>query len=184
MRSNLRITLVAILLIQFLAMCSPSAKLYTEHKYSKGVLSDSDFTSLINYLSQNNSIKLNDTIIIKFDFNRESCWDILDQQDDSYIETVLNAHEKRISEALSIRPDISIFEYREAGNSINKLKKRNKNIRIDTGLLKSKLFKEKTICGSSAIILPNHQYLLIRSDAHFEAINLTTEQIFSKMGSL
>lgn len=161
--------IAAIIFISTFSNCS-SSKLYRTGKYFKGSLNDSDYVKLREYLH----VKT-DTIVLKYDFNRETCWDNLDRADDSYIRTVVKNYQSLIDSISKLRPQISIYQYREPGSQINKFKKWNEQIKIDNGLLRKMIFTEKTVCGTSAVILPDKNYILIKSDSHFEAVLLTKD---------
>ena len=157
--------------------CAPSAKLYKTNTYTKARLHAASLDSLKNYLQSSAIGNINDTIIIKYEFDNESCWNLLDQQNSTDIKTVITNIQNHRKQQSELRPDISIFHYKEKGSKKNKLVEWNPDIRPDNGYLKHLLFGEQTVCGTSAIIFPTGEYLLIKSDSHFTALNLTGKQI-------
>lgn len=158
------------------ASCS-TPRLYRENKkFESGELTPGDLESLKQYLSATSPQSLSDTIIIKFDFNRERCWDNLDKESDEYINRVLAGYQSRIKEAAA-RPGVTIYQFREPGKAISKYKLWNQDILTDIGYLRQNLFKERTVCGSSVIVAPSGKYLLIKSDSHFDAIRLTGPEL-------
>ena len=65
-------------------------------------------------------------------------------------------NEERIKKLLSSKRDISVFQFREPGNNINKIKKWNSKILIDNSKeLFNLVFKERSICGNSMILMGN-----------------------------
>jgi hypothetical protein len=73
---------------------------------------------------------------------------------------------------------LKIFEYKETGSVFNEFQKRNKDILSDKGnLLKKLIFSDPAICGSSIIILPSKDYILCKSDSHFETLDYSKEKI-------
>lgn len=135
------------------------------------VLTDSVYKELRQFLADSSGTTLKDTIIIKYDYNKESCWNMLDRQDDAYINGIIRQQQQRIQKERMARPGISVFMYREPGNNINKLKKWDPDIQIDrTGNLQKWLFGKRKICGNSVIVLPDRTVLLFPSDAHFQAL--------------
>ncbi|MFW2476360.1 MAG: hypothetical protein ACN4EP_05570 [Sediminibacterium sp.] len=157
------------------------AKLYyhndTKQNYP-GELSDSSFTALKQYLTNATNTILKDTIIIKYDYNNETCWNSLDQHGKKYIMRLVNANKKRIEQILAKRENISLFTFREPGNNINKLKKWDPSILIDsTKQLFNLLFSERCTCGSSILIMPDKKFVFLRSDAHSEIFNLPPWEI-------
>jgi len=145
-------------------------------KVIHGILNDSAYTALKEFCQLQSSSKINDTIIIKYDFNHEHCWSNLDMGDKDHINRVIDNYNASITNSVNSRPSISVFQFREPGNGINKYKKWNTSIGIDSSrLLSNLLFTDQVVCGSSAIILPDKRFILIRSDAHFEALRYTSE---------
>ena len=51
-------------------------------------LAKEEYDSLKTYLASKN-ISVKDTIVIKYDYKNESCWNLLDEQSDSRIKNVL-----------------------------------------------------------------------------------------------
>ena len=148
-------------------------------KYEKGRLSSLQFDSLKTYLARIDASP-KDTLIIKYDFDGESCWDQLDLQSDDYISRVVLSARNRKSEIERERPGVSVYNLRETGSAFNKLKLRDHDIKIDSGgFVRRLLFQKKQGFGSSCIILPSGDYILVKSDAHFEALNLSGKKITS-----
>jgi hypothetical protein len=129
-------------------------------------------------LTNTTNSKLKDTIIIKYDYNNETCWEILDQREDDYIMSFVTRHKERVQQVLMTRQNVSVFDFREPGNSLNKIKKLDNSIIIDTSkqLLKL-LFKERCTCGSSIIVMQDKRFVFLRSDSHSEVLDLTQKQI-------
>jgi hypothetical protein len=164
---------ICYLVILSMVACGSSSSIgQSKERYTTLRLSSSEHTALRDYLLRHQPIKPTDTLVIKFDFNRESCWDGLDMQPDTYIQSALTAYQNKIALAAAQKPNFKILQYRQSGSAISKYKKWNKDIIIDDGTLRKLLFAEKTTCGSSAIILPNGECLLIKKDSHFDAIRL------------
>ena len=167
--------------------CGTTSKLYRHGENDKiytGQLSDSTFTALKQFLIKSANSNLKDTIIIKYDFNNETCWNILDQSEDAHIMGFVTRHKQRVQHVLATRNNVSIFDFREPGNNLNKIKKWNNSILIDSSKqLFNLLFKERSTCGSSIIVMPDKKYIFIRSDSHSEILELTQNKIieaFSK----
>lgn len=139
-------------------------------KYLKGKLSDSSFQALKTYLQQSFSGELKDTIIIKYDFNSADCRGGLHDENDTAVLNRIQFYQKGVAEQVLKRPGISVFEFREAGNTISKYRRWNQDVKIDNGFLQRLFFTEKTICGTSVIMLPDHQFLVVKTDPHFDAL--------------
>ena len=126
MRTTVLAGLFIAILITTLFSCAPNAKLYRsdnkKHIYT-GQLSSTDYTSLKQLLASNSKTALQDTLIIRYDYNYETCWNTLDQQDDANINRVLSNSQNRVQEFRELRPNISVFEFKETGKYLNKLKK-------------------------------------------------------------
>jgi hypothetical protein len=161
--------------------CGTSSQLYRsddKNKIYTGQLSESDFTSLKQYLTFTTNSQLKDTIIIKYDYNNENCWNILDQSEDDYIMGFVIRHKATVKQILAQRQNVSVFDFREPGNNLNKIIKWDSSIIIDSSKhLFNLIFKERCICGSSIIIMPDRRFVFIRSDSHSEALDLTQNQI-------
>ena len=149
-----------------------------KNKTYTGQLSDSSFIILRQILTSTATSKLKDTIIIKYDYNNETCWDILDQKEDDYIMGFVTRHKERVQAILSTRYNVSMFDFREPGNSLNKIKKWDNSITIDrTKQFFNLLFKERCTCGSSIVVMPDNRFIFLRSDSHSEVLDLTQKQI-------
>ena len=157
--------------------CASPGGLFKSYLHQKGNLTSLQLDSLKTYLSRTNSSP-KDTVIIKYDFNGENCWNQLDHQSDEYIDQVVKSAQVRTVTVLRDRPGISIYKFREEGISFNKLKLRDSDIKIDSsGFVRRLLFKEKQSCGTSGIILPSGDFILIKFDSHFEALSLSGKKI-------
>ncbi|MBS1591736.1 MAG: hypothetical protein JST07_06450 [Bacteroidetes bacterium] len=169
-----------IILLIFVESCSTTAQLYDDKNRSyTGLLRDSTFTVLKQYLTNTTNLKLKDTIIIKYNYNNETCWNILDQKEDSYIMSFVTGYKERVQRrVLAARQNVSVFNFREPGNKLNKIIKWDNSILIDSSKqLFNLLFKERCICGSSIIALPDKRFIFLRSDSHTDVLNLTQKQI-------
>ncbi len=81
------------------------------------------------------------------------------------------------------RENASLFEIREPGYNLNKIKKWNDAIIIDTSMhLFDLLFNERCACGNSIMILPDRRYIFIRSDAHSEIFQMKKQEIEKRLG--
>jgi hypothetical protein len=161
--------------------CGSTSQLYRYDDKNKNYprqLSDSTFIALKQILTHATTSKLKDTILIKYDYNNETCWNILDQTNDEYIMGFVTRHQERVQKVLSTRQNISVFEFREPGNSLNKIKKWDNSIIIDSSKqLFNLLFKKRYTCGSSIMVMPDKRFVFIRSDSHSEILDLTQKQI-------
>ncbi len=142
----------------------------TRGKYMKGKLSDSSFAALKNDLLLYSSEEIKDTIVIKYDFNNADCWGGQHEMVDSLILQIIQSYQKGVVAEMVKRPGISVFEFREQGNETPKYRKWNNNVKIDNGFLQRLFFTERVVCGTSVIVLPDHQFLLVKTDPHFEAL--------------
>ena len=141
-----------------------------------GMLSPEQFTEFKEFLKSKNLI-VKDTVFLKYDYNKETCWDGLDQKDKEYIEKVKSNFQNRILNFNAQHKDAVAYNFREPGNKINKLKLWDDNIMIDELLtLKNLLFQKKRSCGNSAVIFKDGSYYLQFSDPHFEHL----EKIYQK----
>lgn len=161
--------------------CTPTKKLYRNgdsSRISSQQLNDTTFDDLKKYLTSITNAELKDTIIIKYDYNNETCWDELDKRDDDNVKPFITANQERVKSLLMLRKKVSIFAFREPGDKFNKIKKWDKSIIIDSDkYLFNLLFKERSICGNSIIVLPDRRYVFVRSDSHSEAMEYSQEKI-------
>lgn len=168
-------------LLTLVYACSP--KLYVDEckRYQAGTLSDAQIDSLHTFLKQNERLALKDTIIIKYDFNKDVCWNDLRYQNAEFLNNVRWAFQKNIQENAEARPKVAIYQYREKGENFSPIKSKGLEIETDSGFLGKLLFKEITTCGTSAIILPNGKFLLVKSDPQFSALILNAQDIEKKL---
>lgn len=160
--------------------CSRSFPVYKDvnNRITVTTITESSFSILKNFLQKNSEATLKDTIIIKFDFDKENCWQGLDKDSFDYLLKVLDNHQKHRQELIEERPGVSFFEFRQPGNHLSQLKRLDKKILVDkTSTLTQILFTAHTECGSSAIILPDKKVILVYTDPHFDAFYFTGEKI-------
>lgn len=145
-----------------------------EDKIYTGKLSDTVYLALKKYLIATTHQQLRDTIIIKYEYNKETCWASSDSiYEDSFFINAAGRGEKYRLELSKNRIGASIFHFREPGNEINKTIKWDKTIIIDsTKVLFGLLFSKRNICGSSILIIPDQRYIFIKRDAHEDIIRL------------
>jgi hypothetical protein len=161
--------------------CSPKLYLDETKRYQAGTLTDAQMDSLHTFLKQNERLTLKDTIIIKYDFNKDNCWKDLNYQNAEFLNNVRWTFQKNILEKAEARPKVAIYQYREDGKSFSPIKSKGLEIETDSGFLRKLLFKEATSCGTSAIILPNGKFLLVKSDPQFSALILNAKDIEKKL---
>ena len=173
------ISLITILTIA--ESCGTTSQLYRSDDKNKtytGQLSDTTFTALKQFLTIPTNSKLKDTIIIKYDYNNETCWNILDQSENDHIMGFVTRHKQRVQQVLATRQNVSVFDFREPGNNLNKIKKWDNSIIIDSSKqLFNLLFKERCTCGSSIIVMPDKKFVFLRSDSHSDILDLTKNKI-------
>jgi len=169
------------ILITLLYSCSPKLYVDESKRYEAGSLSDAQVDSLRTYLKENERVALKDTIIIKYDFNNDACWRDLNYQNADFLNNVRWTFQKNIIEKAQARPAVAIYQYRQAGENFSQVKSKGLEIETDSGFLKKMLFKEVTTCGTSAIILPDGKFLLIKSDPQFSALLLNNKDIEKKL---
>ena len=161
--------------------CSTAAKLYAYDAVDRtytGQLDDSVYNAVKQYLVNTTSQTLKDTILIKYDYNNETCWDNLDQKEDDHIMGFVTRHQQRIQYVRATRPNVSVFDFREPGKRFNKIKKFDQSILIDSSKqLFNLLFKERCTCGNSIMILPDRRFVFLRSDSHSKILEMTQIQV-------
>lgn len=161
--------------------CSPKLYVDEEKRYQAGSLTDAQLDSLHLFLKENQRVALKDTIIIKYDFNNDVCWNDLNGQNADFLNNVRWTFQKNIQEKAQARPKVSIYQYCQTGKNFSPVKSKGLEIETDSGFLKKLLFKEVTSCGTSAIVLPNGKFLLVKSDPQFSALLLSANDIENKL---
>ena len=115
--------------------------------------------------------QLQDTIIIKYDYNNETCWNKLDLESKDYINTVISSRQKFILNQLNQRKNISFFHFKEPGKNFNKIIKMDDRALTDSSsVLKNSFFAKSNTCGNAAIFLPDGKMIYLESDAHFDIL--------------
>jgi len=134
-------------------------------------LSESEFSDLKTFLISR-GVPVKDTIVIKYDFKRERCWNNLDNQSDEYVKNVMTNFQNHIIKFNKKHTGAIAVNFREPGKGVNKLKLWDKTIILDEDLfLKNLIFSEKRMCGNSAIILNDGSYVLRSGDPHFDLLD-------------
>ncbi|MCT2406326.1 hypothetical protein NZD88_02000 [Chryseobacterium antibioticum] len=135
-------------------------------------LTKEEYKQLKNYLLSKN-LKVTDTIFIKYDFNKENCWNGLDNKSKDYINKVVQNFQNYTSRFNQKFETAVAYNFRQPGKSMNKLKLWDNTIIIDDQeILKKLIFKTKVQCGCSALILSDGSYLMFKRDPHFALLNL------------
>lgn len=164
------ITILSFLTICIIILSCTEFKLYTTNKKYNGVYESGKIDSIRKYLFDASGEAVKDTIIIKYDFNNDDCWNMLDQQSNEHIANVINGMNLYIAAYQNDHPKLSVYQFREKGKNFNKLKLRNKNIIIDNGFLRKNIFNTLATCGTSIKLYPDGHYQFIYSDSHFAAL--------------
>jgi hypothetical protein len=126
--------------------------------------------SIKSYLSMLSGEPARDTIIIKYEFNNEHCWDLLDEQSNEYITRVIESTNNYISKYKTAHPGTSVYHIRENGRNQNALVLKNNQNLVDNGYLRKSIFIKKALCGTSLKLYPDGTYKFIYSDSHFTAL--------------
>lgn len=160
-----------ILLIFSYAIISCSAtKSVSKNTNSNKQFPKARIDSLKSYLSKLSGESVKDTIIIKYEFNNEHCWDLLDEQSNEYITRVIKSANNYISKYKIAHPGTSVYHIRESGKNQNALVLWNNRNLIDNGYLRKNIFTKKVMCGTSLKLYPNGTFKFIYSDSHFTAL--------------
>lgn len=147
-------------------------------KISVGTLTEENYTLVLKALANLDNKISNDTIIIKYDYEKESCWNRLDKQDDNYIKTLIASSNKRILENETKRKNISVYQISEGKSKTNKIIKWNDQVKIDTDkTIHNLLFTKKAMCGNSILITPSRKFIILKSDSHFELLDYSKKEI-------
>ena len=144
-----------------------------------GQLTPDQLQQLKTYLTTKTGQEIRDTIIIKYNFNRDNCWYYMDKREtDDQIRGRITRHTEFMKMMHESRPSASIFNIRESGNRINKIIHYDESILIDsTKEVYDLLFQKRKQCGSSAVILADGRFIITGSDSHSDALRYTKEQI-------
>jgi hypothetical protein len=163
-------SVVIFVFISAVVGCKPPANPPSEldNIYYTGELSDTVYMELKEYLTSTTQQQLRDTIIIKYEYNKETCWTYSDiEYEDKYF---INAADRIESHRFWLyikRTGASIFHFREPGNDIPKIVKWDKTIIVDsTRALFKLLFSKKEICGNSILVTPDRRYIFFKGDSH------------------
>jgi len=179
---NRKIIFLSFLVLTLTQNCTTTSKVYYPYNDKKrvgnGLLEDTIFISLKSFLQKYTQDIIKDTIIIKYDYNNETCWNNLDESDDERIMKFVKRKQQSMKQVSQSRKNISLFNFREPGDNLNKLKLWDSTIIIDNRKeLYNLLFPHKFNCGNSILILPDKRFIYIGSDPHSEAFYLTGKQI-------
>lgn len=177
MKAKIYLTLFVVLFIS----SNSKAQVYThgdKDRIIKGELNEPDYAHLKQILLENTKTILQDTLIIKYDYNNETCWMFLDKKSDDDIASSISIRQDQVRNVSQNRKGVSIFKFKEKGSNLSKVVERDSSIFLDRKKqLFRLLFKKRSTCGNSIIILPGRKFILLRSDSHFEAMNYTRDQM-------
>ncbi len=90
------------LFIWSLAICSmitscTTSKLYLTNNKQSGILTEAKADSIRHYLDKILGEQIQDTVLIKYEFDNETCWNVLDGQSDQYISSVIESRNAYVS---------------------------------------------------------------------------------------
>ena len=165
------------LFIWSLATCSiitscTTSKLYLTNNKQSGIFKEAKADSIRHYLAQISGEQIQDTVFIKYEFDNETCWNVLDGQSDQYISNVIESRNAYVSRYQNDHPNVTILSIKEVGKNFNKLVMRNPKITVDQGgFLRQYIFLNNAKCGTSMKLFPNGRYECYLSDAHFGILN-------------
>lgn len=160
------------LLVFLLLLISNFCYAQIKSKTETGVLSKEEYKAFREYLESKNLVA-KDTVFIKYDFNNETCWNMLDKSDNSHINNIVASFQKHISDFNNQSNGAIAYNFREPGKNFNKLKLWDKTIIIDDKLFLRKLFfKMKSECGTSLLILGDGSFATYSSDPHFDFLKV------------
>lgn len=141
-------------------------------KMEAKMLTEAEFAEVVDYLGSKN-LEITDHIFIKYDFNKAKCWNILDGEGKKKIQTIVNNFHKHIADFNAQFSDAVAYNFREPGSKFNKVKLWDDTIIVDDlGILRKNIFKEKIMCGTSALIVKDRSYILYPEDPHFELLEV------------
>ena len=137
-----------------------------------GVLETEDFKNIKEFLTSKN-LAIKDTIIIKYEFNGDGCWSMLDEQDDDYIKKVSDGMNEYLKIFIDKHSGAVAYRIREKGKNFSKYVSRDPTISVDdNGILKNLLFNKRKMCGTTAVILDDGSYALKYGDSHFQVLKI------------
>lgn len=143
-----------------------------------GKFDDQTYQNLLNLLEKYDGNKPKDTIIIKYDYQDSSCWNMLDMENQDYILKVVENSQARIKKQIDKRPSISIYRFAELGNRFNNIILLDKTILKDSNnSILNLIFANESSCGNSIIIMPGQKYIYKKSDSHFELLEISKKRI-------
>ncbi|HMO33003.1 MAG TPA: hypothetical protein PKE63_02540 [Lacibacter sp.] len=127
-----------------------------------------------------------DTLIINYAYNADTCWNALERQGADDITQVVQQRQHRFRMRTIGRIFNRFYTVYEPGNRTPKVISFDYTYQRDANRqLFYLLFAERCICGQSIILLPDRRYIRIRSDSHLGVLNITADEIeavFEKKG--
>lgn len=160
-------TLPVCIIAFLLANASLSQPQSSSSFIKSGVLPETSLRELYKVLaSYSNEGK--DTLLIRYHYDNGSCWIIKDKSDsDDETWEWIKWNQQQVANAISARPGLSFFEFREPGNRSNRVVRWNNQIIVDSSnILHRLLFKKKNRCSNSILILPDRRFVLFEGDSH------------------
>ncbi|TCD26756.1 hypothetical protein EZ456_12425 [Pedobacter psychrodurus] len=158
---------IILLIFSCIVVACAGSKTASKKGKQKDRFSLAKVDSVRDYLSAISNKPVKDTVIIKYDFNYESCWNALDEQPDNYIARIIISTNDFISKYKIAHPGTSVYQIKESGKNFNKLVLWNNKILTDGGYLRKNIFTKKTTCGTSLVLYPDGSYKFFYSDPHF-----------------
>jgi len=166
---KLKKTIISSILSIVIISCAGSRSVSKNRKHNNQ-FSLAKVDSIKNYLSAISDKPVKDTVIIKYDFNYDGCWNALDQQTDNYIAKIIISTNDFISKYKIAHPGTSVYQIKESGKNFNKLILWNNKILNDGGYLRKNIFTKKVTCGTSLKLYPDGTYKFFYGDSHFMAL--------------
>ena len=149
-----------------------TSKLYLSDNQHSGIFTKAKADSIRYYLAEISKEKIQDTVFVKYEFNNESCWSILDGKSNPYIERVIQSGNAYVSRYQNNHPNVTVLRVKESGKNFNKLVLRNNKVLDDSGgYLRQHVFLNNARCGTSMKLYPNGKYEIYLSDAHFRILD-------------
>lgn len=159
-----------ILLILLLSLTSigNAQKIYSfgkEFSGYSGYLPDSLYNDLRRFLGQTSKRSLKDSLFIKYYFNNDTGCENSNKFNEKFIISYIKHRQSAYKREESARPNITILNYREPGEKVDKEIIMDQSINIDSSnYLKNLFLKSIKTCGSSIIVMPDNRFVVFQYD--------------------
>ena len=173
MKHNLLTTVIAFFFTLVAKPTSAQAQFaVAQDNMSTGQVSKTAYDSLRNIFRKMNAGLLNDTVLLKFEYDVVPAGRALPAENAEIIQQKITEELRMLHGALTVRKKISVLEMVSPGPRADELNIYNNMANVDSNNLIRELLSRQGITGNSIMLLPGGKFISLNSSDGWAALHL------------